>query len=270
MHPPPPISLNFRNANSKGNALFLILIAVFLFAALSYAVTHTSQGGKNATSTENTLMAQQILDYVTMVNSAINEMMVVNGVSISLLSFEWPSGTNANQFCITYPSQCGGVDPTQGMVFFPSGGNVLFQSPPAAGQGTIIPTFNDGFFPFYRYWFRNVRWETGGGANMGCSGWSSVNGDNSCNELVIELPYLNQGVCLAINNILGITNPGGDAPLIASAYVYVTWNGTNADGSSPNVDSANPLPAIACTKMENQHGPMPPGTYVFYDVYYIR
>lgn len=48
--------------DQRGNVLFLILLAVVLFAALNYAVTSSmSGGGKNASDERYRLLASQLI-----------------------------------------------------------------------------------------------------------------------------------------------------------------------------------------------------------------
>lgn len=86
--------------HQSGNVLFLILIAVALFAALSYAVTSSSKGGGNGISKDKAkILASELTQYTTSIEQAINRMQLMNGCSNEQISFENPetSGyTNAN------------------------------------------------------------------------------------------------------------------------------------------------------------------------------
>ena len=66
----------------SGNVLFLILIAVALFAALSYAVTQSSRGGGNADSEQIALQATQAVQYANRLKVA-SMRMILNGTTTS-------------------------------------------------------------------------------------------------------------------------------------------------------------------------------------------
>ncbi|PZP57490.1 MAG: hypothetical protein DI586_00195 [Micavibrio aeruginosavorus] len=115
-----------RNSNAeKGNVLFLILIAVALFAALSYAVTQSSRsGGTSATSEKADLAAAQFSQYGAQIAMAIMRLKVSNGCSETQISFENP--------IMSHPDYWGGsantTAPSDGRcnVFGPNGGGVVY------------------------------------------------------------------------------------------------------------------------------------------------
>ena len=78
--------------NEEGNALFLILIAVTLFAALSYAVTQSGRGsGKGASDDANLISSSQITQYPAAIRSGVDRLMI-RGWGASQLRFEPDSG----------------------------------------------------------------------------------------------------------------------------------------------------------------------------------
>ncbi len=160
--------------SEKGNVLFLILIAVALFAALSYVVTQSTRSGGGSTEREkNILSSAQMTQYPTALRTSIIRM-VLGGVAIENVFFNAP-GDQA------------GISASQ-LVFHPSGGGASFQDAPAdlsaSGNSTLQWTFNAQF-------------EVPGIGIDGTGG----------NDVIAFLPGISDGVCRQVNEELGIDVP---------------------------------------------------------------
>ncbi len=109
------LKLNFDRKGERGNVLFLILIAVALFAALSYAVTQSSRSGSGDANEETNLVTSaSITQYPSSVRTAIIRMMVSGGIDDTELLFNKPADyTGATDSEVFHPSGGGATHVTQ-------------------------------------------------------------------------------------------------------------------------------------------------------------
>ena len=176
-----------RQARSeeRGNVLFLILIAVALFAALSYAVTASTRSSGSSSSNETTLISSaQVTQYPAGARTAAVRM-IMSGVTIDVLEFNPPS-TFGSLFVDTLGRRSRGV-------FHPDGGGATYTVPPAE-QTT---TGNES-------WHFNADVQI---QNVGITNPPATAGGDS-NELVAWLCNPTLALCQKINRVLGINVAG--------------------------------------------------------------
>lgn len=103
-----------KHRGQSGNVLFLILIAVALFAALSYAVSSSSRTKAGNTKSENLqLRSAQILQYAATLRSAVQRM-VLSGIPADKVEARgantWDPCTSGTQFCLFGPNGGGAIN----------------------------------------------------------------------------------------------------------------------------------------------------------------
>ena len=182
--------------NQSGNILFLILIAVALFAALSYAVTQSTRSGTGSSNKEQmAINIAQLTQYPVGVRTAVVRM-VIGGIDPTDLEFNAPSVFDD-------------LTSTKVGVFHPDGGGATYILPPdALVQGTS---------PVSNQWFFNADFEV---LNLG----TSVSGDLAGNEYIALLPGISDSACDRINSDLGI---GPDVETSFLAISRITKNMDN-------------------------------------------
>ena len=159
-----------------GNVLFLILIAVALFAALSYAVTQSTRGGGNADDETSLISSASLTQYPASLKTSILRMSITNGVADQDIEFNPPSDIGN---CTNSGANC---------LFSPAGGGASFQEAPAnvvTGNNPVAWVFNS-----------NNEVE-----NIGSNGGTAATA-----ETIAFLTGVTNGICNKINEELGIGN----------------------------------------------------------------
>lgn len=221
--------------SERGSVIFYILIAIILFAALSYTVAQMMRSGDPSVISRESAKtyASEILTYSNTLRRAVRAM-EIDGYDDTDISFENNSVsgyTNAN--CTDNDCE----------VFSPTGGAIRWTGPnEQATDGTDWRFISD-------YAVSDV-----GGADS---------------ELLAVLKGVNKLVCIQINEMKDITNPSNNPP-VADAFSAITKFTGSYDDSSGNIigdngDEVN----FAGQRAACFEGPVA-GTYYFYQVLIAR
>ena len=202
-----------KASQQRGNILFLILLAVVLFAALSYAVTSSTRGGGKDISAETAQSrAARYLQFSTNMANIVQRM-ALNGVKDVEFKFAGNyRSTNGNGFCGSNPNCAVG---SACDVFHPSGGGALplkFEdiafTPPGCCSASPSLTMPG-----------NVTFGQGGVAGIG----------TDAPDLVMMIGGVDPATCNEINRSMGITT-----------------SFTDASPAVENVSTSRPQPLVNC------------------------
>lgn len=179
----------------RGSAIFLILIGIVMFAALSFVVGGMLRGGNTDMIDEEKakLYAGEILNYARAIRSATQHMKISNGCSDVEISFERPP-FNGSDSCYVNPNN---TDNYSCFVFHKDGGNITYMEPPQGSTSDETALFDFTGCNTGHYFFdirRHVK-------KIGNDGpFNSETG----NDILVRL-QVNKAVCTAINKKISNT-----------------------------------------------------------------
>jgi len=197
----------FSRSSETGSAIFYVLIAVMLLAALSFAVSSSvrSGGTGDITDSQAKLLASDVLSYMNTVSTAVSQLRL-RGCSDTEVSFENPAVAGYTNGNAPGDNTC--------HVFEPAGGGVTWTDPPAGSIGSA------------------GQWKITGSHHISLIGCDATN--SSCSELLLVLEDVNDNVCIKINDLSGITNPSSVPPSQAEDYTGTAFTGAYANNETYN------------------------------------
>ena len=218
---------NNKRKNESGNVLFYILIAIVLFAALSFVVGGMMRGGNADMIGEEQakLFAGEILDYARVVRQAVQDVRISNGCTDTEIRFV---NNVTSGYGTSVRSACD--------IFDPAGGDVRYAPPVDKwGAGT-------------EWIFAN---------NLNLAGY----GAGGTPDLIMVLSDVNLTVCNAINQKLGhsFTSPPAETALSTGKFTG-TWAGAGAALNCDPIGNCSGL-LSACINALNYNGAQ---SYIFY------
>ena len=180
--------------HEKGNALWLIIIAIFLLGGLTVMLTRSSGTSDETGDFEKTqIKVTELMRYANSLATAVQSLKFNGKCSENEISFD-------NSTVVGYTNGSAPTDDSCS-VFKVKGGGQTWRSPPEG--------INDG-----------SQWIITGAnkvAGVGCD--TAVAG---CSELLLLLPGLTEAACLRVNSLMKTSNPSNAPPNDADSTIDTT------------------------------------------------
>lgn len=237
----------------RGNVLFYILVAVALLAALSFAVAQSGRGNVQQLSEERArLFASEIIEYADNIAKAVAQTRL-RGYADTEISFEnsavtgYTNGNCTDDVC---------------KIFHPSGGGLTYLAP----SDEWLDSTHSAELHYGELYFH-------GTAHI-------VNIGTDSDDLILFVPYLNQSVCIAINQLLDITPTTDAVPSEVNGPFAenIKFNGSfgsavdrkvSGDGTTGETDILHAKTA-GCTEASGTASTPATGTYHFFKALVAR
>jgi hypothetical protein len=155
----------------SGNVLFIILIGVALFAALMYAMTHSSTGGTTISKEQAEGAVSEAVDYAITIQTTLQKMQSLTECTDAMLDFGALANYGGANASAPSDKSC--------HLFDPAGGGLKVLTPPA---GIML---GSGF-------------KAGYVINSGMS-FVGVSGSDQATDLYLTLYNVTKGFCDAVN-----------------------------------------------------------------------
>lgn len=196
--------------SQKGNVLFLILIAVALFAALSYAVTRNSRNnGGNINVEKAKPEAAQLVQYASQIKYAITKIMVINGCDFWDISFENTIDGTRYEHTPPVSNEC--------KIFHENGEGL---TPQHAKEMGYLGEFGWYFWPYDKFYFLLQKFSGIG-----------IEGGSSGSDLSMVGAHLRTDLCMAVNELSSIVNPSNYPPrILVSPVEGGSFEGAGSNG----------------------------------------
>jgi len=240
------------SSRHSGNVLFLILIAVALFAALSYAVTTSTRSSGGSPSKEKArAAAATLLQQGTALRSAVMRVKLSNNCTDYTLDFTSNAYVLNNGTAIQ-PANSAAPGDKSCHLFDSNGGNMVPVFPPQ----DALATDDTSFAVATQRKLGSIAVYAGQIYGVGTDG---VGGTESANDIYYQILGLNKETCIAVNELVGATNPSGLPGTAATSGGASLYSGSLTTTLILNFSPNSGFPAVCIMNTATN-----PYRYVFF------